>query len=108
MRVDAGQKKRKKEAYNPGEGWEDGTPPPHRDFKERRVWLGKTALGALGVLGVHSYQPHDPWCGRFFSRYPRRDMAGYGGIPGDTGRYQEKHVDMMRYGAPTMCSRQRP
>ena len=22
----------------------------------------------------------DPWCGRFFSRYPRRDMAGYGGI----------------------------
>ena len=20
---------------NPREGWEDGTPPPHRDFKER-------------------------------------------------------------------------
>ena len=49
MRVDAGQKKRKKETNKPGEGWEDGTPPPHRDFEERRVWLGKTALGALGV-----------------------------------------------------------
>ena len=49
----------------------------------------------------------DAWCGRFFSRYPRRDMAGYGGIPG-AGRYQEIHVDMMRYGAPMMCSRQRP
>ena len=31
----------------------------------------------------------DPWCGRVFSRYPRRDMAGYGGIWRDTGRYQE-------------------
>ena len=34
--------------------------------------------------------------------------AGYGEIWRDTGRYQEIHVDMMRYGAPTMCSRQRP
>ena len=32
----AGQK-RKKEKDNPREGWEDGTPPPHRDFKERSV-----------------------------------------------------------------------
>ena len=24
---------------NPREGWEDGTPPPHRDFKERSVVL---------------------------------------------------------------------
>ena len=39
----------------------------------------------------------DPWCGRFFSRYPRRDMAGYGGIPGDTGRYREIPGDT-RYG----------
>ena len=31
--------KRKKEADNPREGWEDGTPPPHRDFKERSVVL---------------------------------------------------------------------
>ena len=30
------EKKRKK-TDNPREGWEDGTPPPHRDFKERRV-----------------------------------------------------------------------
>ena len=33
----------------------------------------------------------NPWCGRFFSRYPRRDMAsamaGYREIPGDTRRY---------------------
>ena len=33
--------KRKKEnsrkTDNPREGWEDGTPPPHRDFKERGV-----------------------------------------------------------------------
>ena len=30
------QKERKK-TDNPREGWEDGTPPPHRDFKERGV-----------------------------------------------------------------------
>ena len=24
---------------NPREGWEDGTPPPHRDFKEKGVVL---------------------------------------------------------------------
>ena len=29
--------KRKKEIDNPREGWEDGTPPPHRGFKERGV-----------------------------------------------------------------------
>ena len=32
------QKERKK-TDNPREGWEDGTPPPHRDFKERSVVL---------------------------------------------------------------------
>ena len=32
----AREKKRKK-TDNPREGWEDGTPPPHRDFKERSV-----------------------------------------------------------------------
>ena len=31
-------KKERKKTDNPREGWEDGTPPPHRDFKERRVW----------------------------------------------------------------------
>ena len=30
------QKERKK-TEKPREGWEDGTPPPHRDFKERGV-----------------------------------------------------------------------
>ncbi len=31
-------KKERKKTDNQGrEGWEDGTPPPHRDFKERGV-----------------------------------------------------------------------
>ena len=30
-------KKERKNTDNPREGWEDGTPPPHRDFKERGV-----------------------------------------------------------------------
>ena len=29
------RKKERKKTDNPREGWEDGTPPPHRDFKER-------------------------------------------------------------------------
>ena len=29
--------KERKKTDNPREGWEDGTPPPHRDFKERSV-----------------------------------------------------------------------
>ena len=29
--------KERKKTDNPREGWEDGTPPPHRDFKERGV-----------------------------------------------------------------------
>ena len=33
-----GRKERKK-TDNPREGWEDGTPPPHRDSKERSVVL---------------------------------------------------------------------
>ena len=32
-------KKERKKTDNPREGWEDGTPPPHRDFKERSVVL---------------------------------------------------------------------
>ena len=27
-------KKERKKTDNPREGWEDGTPPPHRDFKD--------------------------------------------------------------------------
>ena len=34
-----GRLKERKKAVNPREGWEDGTPPPHRDFKERSVVL---------------------------------------------------------------------
>ena len=30
-------KKERKKTDSPREGWEDGTPPPHRDFKERCV-----------------------------------------------------------------------
>ena len=30
-------KKERKKTDNPREGWENGTPPPHRDFKERGV-----------------------------------------------------------------------
>ena len=29
--------KERKKTDNPREGWENGTPPPHRDFKERSV-----------------------------------------------------------------------
>ena len=32
-----GTKKERKKTDNPREGWENGTPPPHRDFKERCV-----------------------------------------------------------------------
>ena len=32
-----GIKKERKKTDNPREGWEDGTPPPHRDFKKRGV-----------------------------------------------------------------------
>ena len=32
------KKKERKKTDNPREGWEDGTPPPHRVFKEGTVW----------------------------------------------------------------------
>ena len=35
-------KKERKKTDNPKEGWEDGTPPPHRDFKERRVSIDRS------------------------------------------------------------------
>ena len=31
------KRKKRKKTDNPREGWENGTPPPHRDFKERGV-----------------------------------------------------------------------
>ena len=30
-------RKKERKTHNPREGWENGTPPPHRDFKERSV-----------------------------------------------------------------------
>ena len=35
----AASKKERKKTGTPREGWEDGTPPPHRDFKERSAVL---------------------------------------------------------------------
>ena len=35
--TDSAPKKERKKTDNPREGWEDGTPPPHRDFEERGV-----------------------------------------------------------------------
>ena len=79
-----------------------------------RVMVRVRRVVALGVVrrcegkGLGVRVVVDPWRGRFFSRYPRRDMAGYGGIWRDMAGYREIHADMMRYGAPKMCSRQRP
>ena len=53
-----GRKKERKKTDNPREGWENGTPPPHRDFKERGVVRhGEAAAGAeplpkMGKNGV--------------------------------------------------------
>jgi len=33
--------KERKKTDNPKERWEDGTPPPHRDFKERSSFSEK-------------------------------------------------------------------
>ena len=35
--VHGGLRRQRKKTDNLREGWEDGTPPPHRDFKERCV-----------------------------------------------------------------------
>jgi len=44
-------KKERKKTDTSREGWEDGTPPPHRDFKERSVVLvdGASRRPPLGV-----------------------------------------------------------
>jgi len=39
------ERKKRKKTDNPREGWEDGTPPPHRDFKERSVVLAVRETG---------------------------------------------------------------
>ena len=42
--VRASPAKERKKTETPREGWEDGTPPPHRDFKERSVVLAVAHL----------------------------------------------------------------
>ena len=37
VRKKENRNKERKKTDHPREGWEDGTPPPHRDFKERGV-----------------------------------------------------------------------
>ena len=56
-------KKERKKTDNPREGWEDGTPPPHRDFKERGViperQLGDTeAFSGTGAAHISANSPH--------------------------------------------------
>ena len=48
-RTRAGKKERKK-TDNPREGWEDGTPPPHRDFLRRGVCGASHGPPTLGRL----------------------------------------------------------
>ena len=55
------KKERKQKTQAPGQGWEDGTPPPHGDFKERSVLLAVTHPRSgvyLGALGVQSSTSH--------------------------------------------------
>ena len=47
--------KKRKKTHNPREGWENGTPPPHRDFKEmigiglRAPRVNSCFLGAVSL-----------------------------------------------------------
>ena len=47
-------KKERKKTHNPREGWENGTPPPHRDFKEYlpSVVRGNSVLFCLNSFAV--------------------------------------------------------
>ena len=53
------RKKERKKTDNPREGWEDGTPPPHRDFKERCVVrYPSPTLGSLPLpISLRSLSP---------------------------------------------------
>ena len=44
-----------------------------------------------------------PWSGRFLSRYPRRDMAGYGGIWRDMVGYGGIPGDTRGYDRPSLA-----
>ena len=50
---------KRKKTDNPREGWEDGTPPPHRDFKERCVVrYPSPTLGSLPLpISLRSLSP---------------------------------------------------
>ncbi|EOD28250.1 hypothetical protein EMIHUDRAFT_254110, partial [Emiliania huxleyi CCMP1516] len=55
-------KKKERKTDNPREGWEDGTPPPHRDFKERVVGfqMGRHR-STLRDLGWSAGNSPNPW-----------------------------------------------
>ena len=73
-------RKKRKKTDNPREGWEDGTPPPHRDFKERcvmrysllRALRKKTgSRGTPPFLSLSTHPTHPtPWF-LSFGRHPR-------------------------------------
>jgi len=53
--------KRKKESREPKEGWEDGTPPPHRDFKERECGASRRPpSGVYLFLISHRHRSFSP------------------------------------------------
>jgi len=57
-----GARRRKKEIRkktHKREGWEDGTPPPHRDFKERSVVLAVAHL--VTQERKKTYNPREGW-----------------------------------------------
>jgi len=49
------ERRERKKTDNPREGWEDGTPPPHRDFKMNVEPNESKPLGALGVQSVTAH-----------------------------------------------------
>ena len=54
--------KKRKKTDNPREGWEDGTPPPHRDFKERSVVLAAAHPWASASSYLSSQSLSDSRC----------------------------------------------
>ena len=57
-----GGPKERKKTDNPREGWEDGTPPPHRDFKDRSVVLAVAHPKTLGRLPLSISLRGEPVC----------------------------------------------
>ena len=48
-------RKKKKENTHPREGWEDGTPPPHRDFKTLRTCAPEFLLLTAPGFGTSAW-----------------------------------------------------